>query len=176
MAILIQIKTSNETRSLELKTGLTIGRSRTASCIINDELLSRLHFELSLHHDGSVLIKDLDSKNGTKLNGEKIKGTHTLYLGDEVSVGKMLLHLDPSSMSPEELKLHTRPNKDLVDNASRMTCLVSGLEFEAVNDYRKASKSLENNFKLDKTGRFKISQGRNGAKGVLTNHKKKPSK
>lgn len=169
MAILIQIKTSNETRSVELsKTPLTLGRSSSAGCTVNEELLSRLHLEISLMPDGPVLVKDLDSKNGTKLNGEKIQGAATLYLGDEITVGKMVLHLDPSTMGPEELKIHSRPNKDTEENASRMTCLVSGLAFEEINNCKNVSKSLENNFKLEK--------GRNGGKGLLSHNKKKPSK
>lgn len=75
MAILIQVMTPTETKNLELKNApLTIGRSRSASCtVLSEELLSRQHIEFYLHLSGSIMIKDLNSKNGTKLNDLKIQ-------------------------------------------------------------------------------------------------------
>ena len=51
----------------------TIGRSKKeADIALNDKLLSRKHAELVYYDNKTIMIKDLDSRNGTYLNKERI--------------------------------------------------------------------------------------------------------
>jgi len=53
---------------------VAIGRSKTADVIIPDETLSRRHFLIWEEGEG-FLIKDLDSQNGTWVDGERTQVT-----------------------------------------------------------------------------------------------------
>lgn len=69
------------------------GREDFRGVVSDDELqfISRNHFKIIRVND-EIYIEDLDSKNGTKLNGEEIKGLGRRKLkdGDEILVAKVL--------------------------------------------------------------------------------------
>ena len=51
----------------------TIGRSKKeADVALNDKLLSRKHAEIVYYDNKTIMVKDLDSRNGTYLNKERI--------------------------------------------------------------------------------------------------------
>jgi pSer/pThr/pTyr-binding forkhead associated (FHA) protein len=62
----------------------TIGR-KECDFILDDRLVSRRHAELKFV-DNAVVIEDLQSKNGTKVNGKKIISSQ-LTPNDLVSIG-----------------------------------------------------------------------------------------
>jgi pSer/pThr/pTyr-binding forkhead associated (FHA) protein len=51
----------------------TIGRSAVASFVVDAPLISRVHCRLTVAADGSVEVTDLDSTNGTWVDGQQIK-------------------------------------------------------------------------------------------------------
>jgi len=67
----------------------TIGRSIGAEFIVDAALVSRLHCQLTATGD-SLQVKDLDSTNGTFVNGKRV---HTAELkdGDRLGVGRFEL-------------------------------------------------------------------------------------
>jgi pSer/pThr/pTyr-binding forkhead associated (FHA) protein len=67
----------------------TIGRSAGAEFVLDAPLVSRLHCQLSATADG-LQVKDLDSTNGTFVNGKRIK-TAALNAGDRLKVGRVEL-------------------------------------------------------------------------------------
>jgi pSer/pThr/pTyr-binding forkhead associated (FHA) protein len=67
----------------------TIGRSNGAEFIVNAELVSRLHCQLSAS-DGGLRVKDLGSTNGTFVNGKRIVASE-LRDGDRLAVGRVEL-------------------------------------------------------------------------------------
>lgn len=71
---------------------ITIGRSPEADVCILDEKASRLHCGIRLW-DGDFYIKDLKSRNGTYVNGEKID-VAKLKPGDRIQVGAFLISFD----------------------------------------------------------------------------------
>lgn len=81
----------------ELNRDLTrIGRSTEADLIINEKSSSRLHAEIS-NLDGECYVKDLESRNGTFLNGNQISGDNRLKNGDEIRIGRtMFIFVDPN--------------------------------------------------------------------------------
>jgi pSer/pThr/pTyr-binding forkhead associated (FHA) protein len=68
----------------------TIGRSVGADFIIDAALVSRVHCRLTALPDGGLEIKDLDSTNGTYVNGQRIEAVR-LSPGDRVRVGRVEL-------------------------------------------------------------------------------------
>ena len=68
---------------------LTIGRSPDADIILRDEKISRMHCGIRLL-EGEYYVKDLQSKNGTFLNGERID-TAKLKAGDVIRVGSIVI-------------------------------------------------------------------------------------
>ncbi len=83
-------------RSLELSGRvLVIGRSAEADVVLDSHTVSRWHCELKVKKIG-LTIKDLDSRNGTTLNGQSlVAGNRTrINEGDLIKVGKFKLRLD----------------------------------------------------------------------------------
>lgn len=68
----------------------TIGRATGADFIVNAPLVSRVHCRLTALADGGLEVKDLDSTNGTFLNGERIESGR-LASGDRLGVGRVEL-------------------------------------------------------------------------------------
>ncbi len=68
----------------------TIGRATGADFIIDAPLVSRVHCRLTALPDGALEVRDLDSTNGTFINGERI-GTGRLASGDRLGVGRVEL-------------------------------------------------------------------------------------
>lgn len=64
----------------------TIGREPSCAVCINDASVSRGHARITIDGDRATL-EDLQSKNGTKVMGEPIKGPTVLNDGDEVEFG-----------------------------------------------------------------------------------------
>jgi len=64
----------------------TIGRSTSAQFIVDVALVSRLHCQLTAAAD-SIEVKDLDSTNGTFVNGKRVQ-TAQLSAGDTLGVGR----------------------------------------------------------------------------------------
>ena len=62
------------------------------ACIALDRYVSRKHARVRA--DGnSVLLTDLDSRNGTKLNGQAVAGDVALPVGTPFTVGRTLLRV-----------------------------------------------------------------------------------
>ena len=68
----------------------TIGRAAGADFVIDAALISRVHCRLTAMPDGSLEIRDLDSTNGTFVNGQRVE-TARLSPGDRVQVGRVEL-------------------------------------------------------------------------------------
>ncbi|NBV45447.1 MAG: FHA domain-containing protein [Planctomycetia bacterium] len=65
----------------------TLGRASTNSIVIRDERASRCHAEVFAAAEG-WRVRDLDSRNGTRVGGEPIKGERPLVAGDVIRIGK----------------------------------------------------------------------------------------
>lgn len=72
-----------------LPTPVTIGREEGNDIQLNDERVSRYHIKIQEDHDKLVLT-DLESTNGTKVNGEEIQ-LRILRHGDMITVGRSVL-------------------------------------------------------------------------------------
>ncbi|MFO0903047.1 MAG: sigma 54-interacting transcriptional regulator [Pirellulales bacterium] len=64
---------------------VTIGRTATNQIVIKDERCSRYHAEIFLTQ-GEWVLRDLDSRNGSLINGQRVKGDSILKPGDIITI------------------------------------------------------------------------------------------
>lgn len=67
-----------------------IGRSKKNQIFIDDATMSRQHTKISVE-EGTCVVTDLGSKNGTYLNGSLLKDRAILKAGDKLQIGKNVL-------------------------------------------------------------------------------------
>ncbi len=73
----------------------TIGRATTADLVLDAVLVSRVHCRLEAN-DETLEVVDLDSTNGTFVNGERVVRAH-LIPGDRLKVGRVELSVGRSA-------------------------------------------------------------------------------
>ncbi|CAL9311376.1 MULTISPECIES: DUF1707 and FHA domain-containing protein [unclassified Streptomyces] len=71
---------------------LRIGRDPANGLRLSHETVSRMHAELCLR-GGLWMLRDLNSTNGTTVNGRRVTGTVVVQPGDMVSFGNMAFRL-----------------------------------------------------------------------------------
>jgi GGDEF domain-containing protein len=79
-------------------TPITIGRSSDCNIRVDDAAVSRVHCSVCLL-GGSVILTDLDSKNGVYRYGRKVLRAR-LSVGDELTIGSVLLKLSLTHAEP----------------------------------------------------------------------------
>jgi hypothetical protein len=72
----------------QLTAELILGRKRECSIPIHDAKASRRHARVFLKPDGTAWVEDMESANGTSVNGEELFSPHRLVEGDRISIGK----------------------------------------------------------------------------------------
>jgi predicted component of type VI protein secretion system len=72
----------------ELRLPTTIGRGREAALTLPHPLVSRVHCEL-FERDGKLVVKDLESLNGTFVNNQKIVGEKVLEPEQLLTLGNV---------------------------------------------------------------------------------------
>lgn len=72
-----------------LPTPVSIGRELDNTIQLNDDRVSRFHAKVQ-DDGGSVILTDLDSTNGTRVNGHPVQ-IRVLQLGDLVTIGRCVL-------------------------------------------------------------------------------------
>jgi len=83
---------------------LKIGSHRSNDIVLEDTTVSRYHATIS-RRLGRFTLADLDSTNGTSVNGIRIKGTAILKPGDEVRFGAMrFAFLTGATMTRREVR------------------------------------------------------------------------
>jgi pSer/pThr/pTyr-binding forkhead associated (FHA) protein len=65
----------------------TIGRGTGADFIVDAALVSRIHCRLTAEVSDRLVVEDLDSTNGTMVNGKKTERA-ILRAGDTVTIGR----------------------------------------------------------------------------------------
>jgi hypothetical protein len=71
---------------------MVVGRHPSCDVVVADETVSRRHAQLTFR-DGGWVLQDLQSKNGTRLNGQYV-GRCRLRPGDQLGLGQQLLRVD----------------------------------------------------------------------------------
>ena len=82
-----------------------IGRSRAAQLVLESPRVSKLHAEIAQNGRGLV-IRDLDSRNGTFVNGERVEGSRAIQYGDVLHVAHRELTLVLAELAAEQAKVN----------------------------------------------------------------------
>jgi hypothetical protein len=88
-------------RRVELGHEVAIGRQDT-DLVVEDPEVSRRHAVLR-RSGGSVVVEDLDSTNGTFVNGERIRTPVRVGPGDQVRVGRTTLEIEPDQRAEDTI-------------------------------------------------------------------------
>jgi hypothetical protein len=72
-------------RTAELADGSQLGRGGDCDLVLDDSTVSKHHARV--HFEGQPWIEDLDSTNGTFVNGRRVTGTNALRRGDRIALG-----------------------------------------------------------------------------------------
>lgn len=71
---------------------ITIGRSdENNDIVVNDDKVSRNHLQMVMDDQGNFSVLDLNSTNGTFVNGQRITGEVSLKVTDELRIGNTVL-------------------------------------------------------------------------------------
>src|SRR5688572_1776068 len=100
----IVLESGGPPRTYTVGRSLIIGRHSAAGVVIDDPQSSRENTGIAF--DGrAYVVRDLDSRNGTFLNENPVRGPEVLYPGDHIRVGRSLfafeLDDDDAGLAPE---------------------------------------------------------------------------
>jgi hypothetical protein len=74
-------------RDIDLPNGrFLVGRAESTQLPLDDPLVSRHHAAIDVSDAGATVV-DLDSRNGVRVNGEKLVGSRPLGIGDRIGIG-----------------------------------------------------------------------------------------
>jgi pSer/pThr/pTyr-binding forkhead associated (FHA) protein len=92
MWILRALTDENAAQTFRLLPGAvrTLGRATGADFIVDAALVSRVHCRLTALPGGQLEVRDLESTNGTFVNGKRVEVAR-LSSGDRLQVGRMEL-------------------------------------------------------------------------------------
>lgn len=109
MNVVIKLQTNNMVNEVELKPNkpVTFGRSSKCDMKVTDELMSSYHCRI-IFVPPRLEITDLDSKNGTYLNGIRVDQSQ-VFLGDEIRVGKTKITILTDRMENQAILSLTFP-------------------------------------------------------------------
>ncbi len=84
------LKSGEPPLTLRLTSGAikTLGRTARADFIVDAALVSRIHCRLTADRSHQLVVEDLESTNGTMVNGQKIDRA-VLKTGDTLQVGRV---------------------------------------------------------------------------------------
>ncbi|MDR3197365.1 MAG: FHA domain-containing protein [Planctomycetaceae bacterium] len=117
----------------QIATPVSIGREEGNFIQLNDERVSRYHLKIH-ENDGVILLTDLQSTNGTRVNGEVVH-VWQLRSGDIISAGRSVLMFG----STEEIAARlAKLNRD--DLSASVPMGIDGEEFQYLEHYMEGSK------------------------------------
>lgn len=82
---------------------IRVGRSPEVDLQLVHPLVSRRHAEIEMHDDGTFIVSDLNSSNGTVVNDEMLKDGKREVAGEaSLQIGPYVLRLTPGSVIQED--------------------------------------------------------------------------
>jgi two-component system cell cycle response regulator len=106
--------------SLSNKSEIFVGRANNCEIPVQDPSCSRRHARVFVNGDGRVFVEDLNSTNGTKINGKRITSQHILQDGDNIQFGdntriKFAMSLEQDAQV--QMDVYHRATRDMLTNA-----------------------------------------------------------
>jgi pSer/pThr/pTyr-binding forkhead associated (FHA) protein len=135
-----------------------IGRSSECQLRPKSDAISRNHCSI-LISDQTAIVRDLNSRNGTFVNGQQIKGDHPLKDGDVLQVGKLefVVVMATTAQAPAVPAPDTKQEKKVEDGSSMEFDVSEWLEEASVSEKKRADPDTRQ-FKLDETDRIALEK------------------
>ncbi len=107
-----------------------IGRGSECHLVLPERQVSRQHV-LIIQQNSQYILQDLDSKNGTHLNGVQVKGSAPLHDGDEIQIALAvkLLFVGSDATLPLTFDMPTTEGRLTLDPDQR-SVLINGVELD----------------------------------------------
>lgn len=110
---------ADEGRTLSFDRDVTIGRGPAPDLSLQHPTVSRRHARVRVLEGGRYLITDLESDNGTRVNGNRISQPTSLSDGDRVNLGvvELLFRAAPAAREASALRMHEEVAPQMVLHA-----------------------------------------------------------
>lgn len=110
---------------------MVIGRGTDADIVLPERQVSRYHLKI-IFRDGRYYLEDLDSKNGTFLNGQQVKGSASLQDGDEIQIALCvrLLFVGTDATVPLSFDLPKTDGSGMILEENKRTVSIRGQELD----------------------------------------------
>ena len=130
----LEVKSPQGNRRLELnEQPITIGRMPDNGLVLSDDRASREHCVVE-PHEGGYRLRDLGSRNGTRLNEKKVKH-ELLDNGDVIRIGKVELRfIDPDQITTRKRRRKTPDYQDELRRERRKQSRQETLDFDPERD------------------------------------------
>jgi hypothetical protein len=129
------IVSQDEDKELTLQLGQTIviGRKSAGPGLVTDASISGTHCQITFTDEGLKLY-DLQSKNGTYLNGIRVDNSE-MFMGDEVRLGGTLFKLVERKMDSQAVQMLTfpGPHKERINHELRVDFTGARLQNQTYN-------------------------------------------
>ena len=76
----------NAGKTYNIKSSIRVGRSSDCDIVLNDSAVSRHHAEFRASGNG-VVVTDTQSRNGVRVNDQRVRGSQSLRAGDRIKIG-----------------------------------------------------------------------------------------
>ncbi len=86
-------------RQCPLRSVTAIGRADDNTLVLQDPFASA-HHAIILWREGRWYLEDLDSHNGTYLNGKRLAGPQPLASGDRIGIGQTVVRFESNALAP----------------------------------------------------------------------------
>lgn len=108
-----------------------IGRGHDCDIVLPERQVSRHHVKI-LRQNSGFWLQDLDSKNGTHLNGSQVKGTVPIEDGDEIQIALAvkLLFVGSDATLPLSFDFPRADEGGLILDEDRRTVIINGRELD----------------------------------------------
>ena len=112
-----------------------IGRSRSSALHIDDNAVSRTHASLRWDGGGTVTLTDYGSRNGTLLDGRRVRGTARIASGSELRIGAAALVVVIGGVAePSVSSIEAFENDELLARDRRMLRVLGLVDRAAKTD------------------------------------------
>jgi len=103
---------------------IMVGRDMDCDITISDRQVSRFHAKFQINKNRQVRVVDLDSKNGTYVNGERINSSYALGDGDAIKIALIqeLVFISSDATLPLDIRtmqLKPKSQKLFIDEKAR---------------------------------------------------------
>lgn len=80
--------------SVPLEPTINLGRASDSTFLLDDDYASARHAQLVQRDERTWVVTDLNSTNGTYVNGQRLTAPVAITLGDVIRIGKTLMRLE----------------------------------------------------------------------------------